>query len=216
MTKRKNSISINIVSVLIVLMSLFIGVVGKTNAWFTAEHKNGVEIVVQVGALSLSLYQRIDESTTNLVYSYAENAELAEANKKYVQFNGRIIPDVPNTLHLYIANDDPKSVPMYVRYKFEIFARGETYDTEIPVQIEGFIAWSASQAGMKFDESSGFYYYKSADGNNALLEKSASQVLMTSFKINYSDMVDASGNLKFASSESIYIKLTVEGSAVGW
>ena len=216
MIKRKNSISINIVSVFIILISLFIGVVGGTNAWFTAQHRNGVEIVVQVGTVKLSLYQKINESTTNLIYSYAENELQTDANKRYISLSGAISPDISKNLCLYISNDDPKSVPVYIRYKFELFARGEFQDANIPVSISGFASWSNSQAGMKKNDTDGFYYYTSADGNHALLNKSASLDLMTSFVIGYEDMVDVNGGLKFTSSNAIYMKLTVEGSAVDW
>ena len=196
-------------------MSLFIGVVGKTNAWFTAEHNNGVEIVVQIGALKLSLYQQINSTTANVVYSYDENSNKTDMDKKYILLSGAIEPDVSKDLNLYVSNDDSKSVPMYLRYKFELFVRGETIDTQIPVSIAGFTVWVTGQTGMK-QESDGFYYYTGADGSHALLAKGESKTIMTTFKIDYADMVNSLGNAKFTYSESVYIKLTIEGSAVDW
>ena len=104
---------------------------------------------------------------------------------------------------------------MYLRYKFELYSRGETEDIKIPVTISGFTEWSSSQAGMK-KGADDFYYYTAANGNAALLMKSDSQVLMTDFIVDYADMVNNSGNVKFNSSNAVYIKLIVEGSAIGW
>ena len=67
MIKNKSTISINILSVLIILMSVFIAVVGSTNSWFTSKQENGVQIIINVGDLKLNLYQKIKDEETQQV-----------------------------------------------------------------------------------------------------------------------------------------------------
>ena len=208
MTKKKMTMSINVLSVLIILVSLCIGLVGRTNSWFVAEHNEGVQIIVKVGDLKLSLYQTID-GTTNRVYSYSENMDMEENERVFVEL-GEVDPSTLNVLQLQVANDDPKSVPMYIKFKFEVYARGVNSDTLLSTTISGFTAWSDQQAGFKKNDTDEFYYYKSADGNNKIFEKGETQTLLTGFEFNYDNISS------YTSSESIYLKLTIDGSVAAW
>ena len=233
MIKKTKSISINILSVFIILMCLLIGVVGNTNAWFTSEHQNGIQIVVDVGDLKLKLYQNsIDENGNNLVYTYEENTE--NETDKYVSLSKEIVPDVSNSLTLILSNEDKGSASMYVRFKFELYLRnrGTTADTKIASTISGYTAQASDKDGFRYNSADGYYYYQSSTGAsstsfsndyNTKLEKTKNATLLTSFTVPYIGMtdydgttflpgfVDASGNL-VNGSETLYIKLTVEAS----
>ena len=218
MIKNRSTISINILSVLIILISVFIGVVGSTNAWFTVEQINGVEIIVNVGELKLNLYQRIvdpetDEVSTKEIYTYDQN--ISAQNKSYVELSGPIIPGENMALNLYLENKDVASVPMYVRFKFGLYVRGETHDDIIPVSL---IREDASTIG--FGQKTGathddYYYYQDANQNNVLFDKESSVDLMTHFKIDYSEMFEDESMI-YTSSDALYIKLTIEASLISW
>ena len=61
MIRNKKTISINILSAILILISLFIVIVGQTNSWFTSVHYNGVRLDVFVGGLKYELYQVKDD-----------------------------------------------------------------------------------------------------------------------------------------------------------
>ncbi len=199
--------------------------VGKTNSWFSYSNFKGVEIVAQIGILDLKLYQQIG-GNTNEILTNEVNSE--ESKKQFVQISGVINPDEEKDLILILKNQDPGSTSMYVKFKFEIYARGVTQDTLIPTEISGFAKPSDSANGFVLDEESGFYYLKNNSGDNVVL-RSAKELtketgtavavgeeikLMEKFKIPFSSYVAANGNFKHTNSETIYIKLTVIASIV--
>lgn len=223
MTRKSTTISINVLSVLIILISVFVGVVGHSNAWFSAEHKDGVQIIVQVGDLKLSLYQdSID--INNIIYTYEDNDKLTENAKKYVTFSEEteILPDVPVALTLILANEDAGSASMYVRYKLELYARGGNKDTLIPIKLIGNNENFELKPLAQDDVNSGYYYYKestattSKNGLFAQNEEGEGVVLLTHFKIEFSSLLDENGNLLNINSETIYLKLTVDASLTDW
>lgn len=214
MIKRKTSISINIVSALIILVSLFIGICGHANAWFTAEHKNGVSIIINVGDIKLKLYQLgTTENEKRELYTNDVNADTNTTTKQYVELNGPIVPGEQTELKLKLENKEAGSTPMYVRYQFQLFMRGAESDIEIPVTIAGDNSWSETQTGFKY-KSDGYYYYCDTDGNNTKLAYNASVMLMNYFAIEYEDVYTSSG-LNYASSNAVYIKLSIDANLTG-
>jgi len=213
MRSKTNSISINVLSVLIILISLFIGIVGWTNSWFTAEQNGGVQIVINVGELQLNLWQKIGNQNKE-IYTYEKNQN--ETTKSYIQLNGPIIPGEKNPLSLYLENKDEKSAPMYVKFKFELYVRGVDKDTKIDtvlsVDDENL---TTTRFGVKTNND-GWYYYQDANENNVLVEKGASIVMMTHFEFDYNQILDNNDNLKYVDSDSIYIKLTIKSDLINW
>lgn len=215
LTKKTKTISINIISALIILICLCLGVVSGTNAWFTSERKNGVEIIVDVGVLQLKVYQNeVDANKNNEINSEKTNETAVE--KKYIQLDGQISSDVPVNLKLILTNEDRGSAAMFIRYKFELFARGVEEDILIPTTIDGYGAVNATAKGFRQNLEDGFYYYQKAGStgefstnNNALFENGQNSqiVLLTSFTVPYEDYCNFNG------SETVYIKLTIQASS---
>ena len=215
MTKRNTTISINIISVLIILISLFIGIVGPTNAWFTSEQKNGVEVIVNVGELRLNLYQKTkdpetQEVTTREVYAYGQQ------ETSYIELNGPIVPGEKMALHLCLENKDAVSVPMYVKFQFSLYIRDVAADIQIPVTLTTENAGTVSfgqKTGAAHDD---FYFYQNANEENVLFGRDSSVDLMTHFEIDYSEMFNQDGTFKYDSSDAMYIKLTIKASLINW
>ena len=244
MIKKTKSISINIISAFIILICLFLGAVGNTNAWFTDTYKQGVVIEVDVGNLNLKVYQN-SISTTNEIFDKTKNTEYetdtntdgslnTETDPQYVTLSGEIKPDTAINLKLILASEDKGSVSMYVRFKFELYARGVSADTKIEgVTISGYDTASSSisgndtvksdgsmkesQNGFVYNSSDGYYYYQQPQteegfktASNALFEKGEIEVMLTSFTVPYSAFVNSDGSFKFSNSDTVYIKLTIQ------
>lgn len=220
MIKNKSTISINILSVLIILMSVFIAVVGSTNSWFTSKQENGVQIIINVGDLKLNLYQKTKDEetqqvTTKEIYTYEQNT--TDKTNKYIELSGPVIPGEDVALNLCLENKDIKSVPMYVRFKFELYLRDKTKDIKIPVLLKVDGETGDASFGQKDNASiNDYYYYQDSGKNNVLFEKEASVDLMTHFKIDYDEMLKANGDINYFSSEAMYIKLTIEATLINW
>lgn len=216
MIKNKSKISINILSAFIILISLFMGVVGNTNAWFTSKHQDGIEIIFNVGDIRLKLYQIIGESK-NEILTNEDNETASLENKQYIAIDGPIIPGEENALILQLENKELGSAAMYIRYKFELYARvsttaNVTEDVLIPTTMVGGDAWSNGSVGFKYKESDGYYYYKNTTGAiNEKLPHNQSAQLMEAFIVDY-DFIYNNGNLNIASSDALYIVLTIDAS----
>ena len=208
MVKKTKSISINILSVFTILVCLFLSSIGVTNAWFTSEKSDGVLITINVGKLQLNLYQEIDGTKTKILTN-DENSN--SANPQYVELQGKIDPDEEMELILTLSNEDEGSTSMYVRYKFELYARGTDSDKLIPTTIDGNTEQTGTQKGFVLDN--GYYYYRDKTGANALFEKGDSATIMQSFTIPYSSFINTNGTLKLINSDTIYINLIIEASS---
>lgn len=224
MIKKTKSISINIVSVLIILTCLFIGVVGNTNSWFTAEHKNGVQIIVDIGNLKLKLYKdSIDENGENLIHSYEDEET---QNKQYIDLQAVITPNDPIDLVLILSNEDKGSASMFLKYKFEMFYRTiDGTDGKINLTLHDYKQVEEASNGFKYNSGDGFYYYQSSLGatsqefnneHNTRFAKNSNVCLMQSFSVDYSEFIDENNESILNGSETVYLKLTVEASAVNW
>lgn len=210
MFKKSKSISINILSVFIILVCLLLSCVGFTNAWFTSESQNGVKIIVEIGTLKLNLYQNIEGTNTQIL---TNQDNLTSTSPQYVVLNEVIGPDEEIELVLTLANEDTGSASMYLRYKFEIYARGTNSDTLIVSTIDGYSKQSSTQKGFVFNEDDGYYYYKDTSGENTLFQKGTTERIMESFTIPYNSFINDDATLKLVNSETIYIKLTVDASS---
>ena len=219
MFKQTKSLSINILSALIVLMSVFIGIIGGANAWFTTEHKNGIYIQMEIGDLKLKLYKN-SVVQSNLIYTYDDNEDMNESDKSYVPLSGEIQPDTFNNLVIILSNEDAGSASMYVRYKLEMYrrSRGTDPDELVPINITQYVP--ASGENRFRAHSDGYCYYQTSTGasagsysssNNAKLAKNQNVQLFTGFTVPYSSFIDRIGNL-IDGSDSLYIKLTIEAS----
>lgn len=216
MTKKTTSISINVISALIILISLFIGVVGSTNSWFTANHLNGVEILLSVGELKLNLYQKIGTEEV-AIYTYDENALPETTTKSYITLEDKVIPDEDVGLELILKNEDAGSSAMYLRFRFELYARGADGDRPIPTSLVNSNANFKFKEYVKNDDNSGYYYYTGSDGKNALFNQNTTGItLMKAFVVEYEDMFDETGELLNISSETLYVKLTIDASVTDW
>lgn len=226
MIKKTATISINILSVLIILISVFMFSIKNTNAWFTAGNYKGIEIVATIGDLDVNLYQYEDEdkfdadSDSKEIFTMAENAKIEENKKSYINFAGEIKHDEEIPLFLKIKNDDGGSTSMYMRVKFELCQRGTTQDIPIPIEILGMSTCSIGGYGFKYNSDDEFYYYQynvASDvgyhsSNNAEFAKGSEINLIEKFKIPYSSFVDASKNLQLTNSGTLFIRITIQGS----
>lgn len=218
MTNRGKTISINILSVFIILVSVLFAVVGQTNSWFTAEDKNGIEIVVDVGDLRLAVYQVETAKLTNYVpndndkiLNDEENGALAAASRKYIELeSGELIPEEWMTVNLVLSNNDQGAASMYVKFKFELFKRGLNGDEKVEIIIDGYDK-NTSKNG--FVQNGEWLCYQNTSGQNVEFPRGNQVVLMKTFKIPYSSFVDTTtGNFKLGNSETLYAKLTIHAS----
>lgn len=209
MIKKTKDISINILSVFIILISLFLTCFTVTNAWFTSTHQDGVEIVVNIGDLKLSLYQEIS-STDVKIFTNSENSK--STTPKYIELNDVVHPDEDVGLILKLANEDPGSTSMYIRFKFELYIRGVAADTLLPCKIKEFDKPTSTSNGFTYKD--GYYYYTNSSGENVEFARGDSATIMESFNVSYSDFINTDGSFKIINSDSLYIKLTVDASAI--
>ena len=121
--KKSNSISINILSVFLILTCLLLALVGPTNAWFTDEHRNGIYINVTVSNLKIKLYQHISGEDVE-IYTYDKNEENAADNDEstglqFVEVDGRINQDENVNIQLKLKNEDEGETSVYIRFRFD-------------------------------------------------------------------------------------------------
>ena len=222
MRKNAHTISINIISALIIVLCLFMGAINPTNAWFTSASKNGVQIQLEIGDLKLKVFQNDATVETNEILTNDQNNEYetdknpdetpnTDTQPSYVDITGKIIPGKPVDLVLILANTDQASASMYVRFKFEVFIRGISADTKIEnVALTGCTAPAGENGG--FVEDGDYFYYRNTSGSNILFAKGTVATMLQKFTIPDSVFVDNSGNMLITNSQTLYIKLTVEGS----
>ena len=187
MKTKSTTISINALSVLVILMCLLLSVIAPVNSWFRDSHENGVQIIVDVGTLNLKVYQNalptesemqtnptkneIFSNETNTKYETDKNEDQTDntkTNPQYIALGGEIKPDTAVPLKLILANKDEGSASMYVRFKLEVYARGFSGDTLLEgVTLSGYdvplanATQDESAGGFVFNSADGYYYYQS-------------------------------------------------------
>lgn len=209
MIKNKKAISINLVSALIILICLFIGIVDKTNSWFTSSHRNGVEIVVNVGDLNLTVNQ-IKGNVKTEIYTNSVNQGKQDAEKSYVMLDSEIAPNVPISLNLELTNNEQQYADsMYLCFALTLYAQGVTEDTIIPIEIAGFTPANTSVAG--FVKSGDYYYYALKTGDTTYksvkFESGATKTLLTEFTVSLDEF------LKLNGSETVRLELEINASS---
>lgn len=186
MKKKATKFSINILSILIILTCVLLPVFGETNAWFTSEQRNGIQISASINNLNLKVYQD----------------SVADANRisdtRVIALSGVVKPDTDIGLTLLLDNADVGG-DMFVRFSFVVKAK-KSDDSEVVVP-------TSLSLGSKFVQSVGYYYYQSSSGRVAFPAKTT-ETMMTSFRYSMSDF--KSKNL--SGSETLRIYLTVEAS----
>ena len=205
--KKERWLSINIVSVLVILISLFAFSFYGVNSWFTQSHNDGVEIYVELSDIMLNVYQKIGSQNTLLTPINEE------VDASHVILAGAIIPDEQNSLELVLGNDNKGSSPVYVKFSFELYARGIDSDKLIATTISGYTAQTSSSAGFRYS-TDGYYYYADATGKAAKLAANSTIDLMSGFEVGY-DSLYVNGGLLDLASESLYIVLTIDSSING-
>lgn len=222
MIKQSKKISINIVSVLVILMTLLLSAITTANAWFSEMHKDKILINVSIKHINFQLFQITKNGSEDVkteIFTNLGNEEFdsdtdATTKSQYIMLDGKISHDQPVGLHLVLENNNKGQSAMYMKFKFELFLRGIDEDELVSTTIDGFTEATATTQGFVKDEN-GYYYYKESSlegASNAMFGQSASTTLMTSFTVPYSSFVDNDGNLLITNSDTIYIQLTIEAS----
>ena len=209
MWKSKKSLSINILSAMVILISLFTCSFYGVNSWFSQTHNNGIEIFVDLADLMINVYQK--EGGTNRLLT----PMLEPGNESYVNLSGKIIPDQSVALEMVLGNDEAGSSPVFVRFKFNLYVRGVDQDQVISTQISGYVQQSASSEGFKYNDDDGYYYYSDKQGNPTKLASGSTVGMMNSFVVAYEDLLN-SGQLSNLNGDLVYIVLTVDANIDGW
>ena len=133
MLKKTKNISINILTAVVILLSLLLVATGVTNAWFTTDGTRKLKLVFNVGQLNVKLYQTIGEEEIE-VFTNSVN-ENAGNSAKYITLTDEILPDQVVDLNLKLKNED-KGAGVYIRYQFALYACGVEEDILIPIDIQ--------------------------------------------------------------------------------
>ena len=218
MIKRTKNISINIISVFVILITVLLACVSSTNAWFTQTKQNGIKVEVVVANLNLQLYQTINSSEVKILTT-VKNSEYETDDKdstqpQYLTLSGKIMPDEFVPITLTLKNEDAGTSSMYVRFKMELYRRTINGDEFVPIEIMagGIPNGKTAGFGLKNDDSSGYCYYQNNQQINTMFEKETSAIMLTQFKVPYTSFIDANGNMLIVDSETCYIKIIVEAS----
>ncbi len=203
-------------------MCLLLGVVNPVNSWFADSHENGVQISVTVGDLKLKVYQNAlptdaelkENPTQNEVFSEETNQDENTTNPQYISLGAEIKPDVAVPLTLILANKDEGAASIYVRFKLEVYVRGVSSDTMLEGVQVGFDTDSDgvldTTSTSNFVYNNGYYNYQ-ISGSNALFAKDTAETMFTHFTVPLSAFIDDSGDMQFKNSDTVYIKLTIQG-----
>ncbi len=197
MLKKKSTLSINLLSAFIILLCLFMPLMNGTNSWFTSSQEDGVQILVKVGDLKLSVY-----------HTSKEEANLLDPNKPdYIPLSTKVLANNLTPLTIKVANEAQDSIPMYVRFKFELYSRGIEEDELITTELSGSAV--PTDTNNKFVLENGYYYYVNASGAEVVLEKGQDLTLFTHFKIPMSEFI-SEGVTGLTNSDELYIKLYID------
>lgn len=186
-----------ILSVTILLITIFLSMVGLSNSWFkmglNSSKTSGIRVELNISSqLAWNVYQR---TGTNTDRKLGEDSYISIYDSENAEV-GEIMLDTDYTVKLVLKEEETTNQTAYLRYKIEFKTQSGADIT--PVTITG-----NSASLVKKDD--GYYYYQN-NGANATLDNNAELTLMTTFNIPF----DTFESLK--NSESIKIILTVEAS----
>lgn len=231
MIKKKSTLPINLLSAFVILLCVFMSIISPSNAWFKDSQDKGIQITVKVGDLKLSLYHT-SVTSSNLLYTDKVNNENETDNDNttttsYIPLSGKIEADKPVALKLILSNEASDSIPMFVRFKFELYSRGIDEDTLIETELTGMgnpedlIASDnpeLSSDTLVLDNSAagqGFYYLQNSSNKEVVLGKNKKLTLFTHFTIPKSEFI-ANGVSGLTNSDELYIKLYVDSSLTAY
>ena len=190
MKRTSKSISITLILAFMLLACLLMQAVGVTGAWFTA---GGTKVVINIAGLGVKLYQ--------------DGVEIdPEDNTKqtYLNLEGEIAPDAQIPVNLTLSTSEPSGV--YVRYKFEVYALGQTA-TKITTTDIGYLQYvENTKIGFDIEAVSGYYYLYATNGQEAKLTRDMGAVsIMEKFSISSAQFENNNFN-----GETIKVIVTVE------
>lgn len=191
MKEKRQQNLINILSLVLVLVCLFMPIIGVTDSWFTYQGANLVEIEANMTGVEIKLYHT-SVSDSN------PNNEILPANSatSYIPLSGEITPDTAIPLTLIVKNIQAASI--YVKFKFEVYADGAT-DTLIPCSL----------TNSNYTASGSYWVYGDTTAGDAV-SQNGTITLMTAFTIDYDDFET------IGDSETIKLKLEVVASSVAF
>ena len=204
---------LKILTVMILLLSIFMAIIGITNSWFTSGENKKIEIEVHIGQIDIELYQVKTDGTEVLINTNEDNQTVTTPS--YIDITDgtdsrEIVPDQNYTLNLVLRNSDEGNQSLYVRYKIELYACGNNYDILLHPNISGYTTPTGNSNGFVYDPTDGYFYYRNNEGENQTLTSQDDATLIGSFMIPYSDFAFA-GNYSTINGNNLKLVLTVEG-----
>ena len=193
MKKTRNSFSLTIILTMMLLACLLMVSLGSTGAWFSA-----------TGA---KLQFTLNLSGAN-VYVYQGDTKLDASKQSYITLEQEIVPGEEVPLALKLDYDEASG--SYLRFKFEVFALGQT-KTKIPVWLN-IVSVDDNQNGFQLLSDTYFCYHTYLSETETVPEKITDDInLISGFIIEESDFADLQLN-----GNTIKVVLTVECSDINW
>ena len=193
MKKTRNSFSLTLILTTMLLACLLFCTFSSTGAWFSS-----------TGA---TLKFSLNVSGAN-IYVYQGETKLDASENSYITLSQQIVPGEEVLLDLNVKNNEP--VGSYLRFKFEVYALGQT-DVLIPVVINCQEITSSSNGF--FEYTDGYFCYQKYESETTstpeLMQGNLS--LISGFTIEESDFVS-----KALNGNTIKVIITVECSEINW
>ena len=211
--KTNRNSQLKIWSVLLILTSLLLSILGVTNAWFTSGENRKIECIVNIGQINLNVYQVFSSGSEVLIKSNDENEE--SSTPSYVDLtNGtndrEIIPDQNYSLNLVLKNEDEGAQSLYVRYKIELYACNDNADIMLNPIITGYTTPTSTTNGFVYNQADGYYYYQNNNNENQTFESNSEATLIGGLTIPYSDFA-YTGEYPTINGNNIRLVITIEG-----
>lgn len=207
MKKTRNSFSLTIILTMMLLACLLMVSLGSTGAWFSATG-SVLKFQINLSGADIYVYQTLNGNDIKIDPS-DQSVPPDPLVQPYLKLEQEIVPgeEVPLALKL----DYNEASGSYLRFKFEVFALGQT-NTKIPVLLN-IVSVDENQNGFQLLSDSYFCYYKwDSDSKDSIPEKIVGDVnLISGFTIEESDFADSQLN-----GNTIKIVLTVECSDINW
>ena len=197
MKKTRSSFSLTMILTTMLLACLLCLAINSTGAWFSATGTT-LKFSLNISGANIYVYQTRD----------SQDYKLDATEQDYIVLEQQIVPGEEVPLVLKVKNNEPMGT--YLRFKFEVFALGQT-NTVIPVvlnsqeiteSLNGFYGYSDGY----------FCYQKYATATTSSPELMKGElVILSGFTIEESDFVSTALN-----GNTIKIVITVECSEINW
>lgn len=213
MKKLRRDSQLSILSVMLILTTLLLAILGITNSWFTSGENKKIELVINIGQINIAVYQQKPDGSEVLINTFEENETSPQPS--YVDLTDNtgsreIVPDQNYSLNLILKNTDVGDQSLYIRYKIELYACNNDEDILLHPSISGFTAPTASSNGFVYDETDGYYYYRNGAGVNQPYDSNQSNSIIGAFSIPYSDFA-FTGDYPTINGNNLKLVLSVEG-----